>query len=245
MRFFPFFLCVELIAEGDPRQYSGGKQKAMAYRHRAGAAGAASGGTREQQRRASASASAGASGYQRVKVIGKGAFGAAILVRKGADLFVRKEVPLSGMSNKEKLEAEHEAAVLKDLSHKNIIHYVDSGVSHGKLWIVMAYASGGDLDVYVQKKKRARCPHVPVLLLTETVACAVLCVCVCVCVCVLCACFVRALCVLCACFVSALCKCIWMLNWLTEPTAFLGCGETGCASSWTRPWVSLLSAASL
>ena len=215
MRFFPFFLCVELIAEGDPRQYSGGKQKAMAYRHRAGAAGAASGGTREQQRRASASASAGASGYQRVKVIGKGAFGAAILVRKGADLFVRKEVPLSGMSNKEKLEAEHEAAVLKDLSHKNIIHYVDSGVSHGKLWIVMAYASGGDLDVYVQKKKRARCPHVPVLLLTEAVACAlcvcsvcVLCVCVCVCVCVcalcVCVCFVRALCVLCACFVRAL-----------------------------------------
>eukprot|EP00043_Microstomoeca_roanoka_P004383 m.49299 g.49299 ORF g.49299 m.49299 type:complete len:262 (-) comp12466_c0_seq1:317-1102(-) len=95
-------------------------------------------------------------GYQRVKVIGKGAFGSAILVRKDAELFVRKEVPLNGLSAKDKQEAEHEAAVLKGLSHRNIIRYVDSGVSFGKLWIIMAYASGGDLDVYVQKKKRSR-----------------------------------------------------------------------------------------
>ena len=39
-------------------------------------------------------------GYHQVKVIGEGAFGAAYLVKKDKDLFVRKEVVIKGMSAK-------------------------------------------------------------------------------------------------------------------------------------------------
>ena len=52
-------------------------------------------------------------------------------------------------------QAENEARVLSELQHPNIIRYVDSGVSRSKLWIAMDYATGGDLDVYVQAKKKA------------------------------------------------------------------------------------------
>jgi serine/threonine protein kinase len=34
--------------------------------------------------------------------------------------------------------------------------YVDSAVQFGKLCIVMAYAAGGDLDGYIQRKRRKR-----------------------------------------------------------------------------------------
>ncbi|EDQ92067.1 uncharacterized protein MONBRDRAFT_14679, partial [Monosiga brevicollis MX1] len=94
--------------------------------------------------------------FQRVKVIGKGSFGAAVLVRRNTQLFVMKEVTLTGLAQKEKDEAAHEAAVLQKLDHPNIIRYVDSGMSSTKLWIVMDYATGGDLDDLVQKHKRSK-----------------------------------------------------------------------------------------
>lgn len=42
--------------------------------------------------------------FQRVKVIGQGSFGAAVLVRRDGNLYVMKEVTLSGMSTKDKKE---------------------------------------------------------------------------------------------------------------------------------------------
>jgi NIMA (never in mitosis gene a)-related kinase len=93
--------------------------------------------------------------FQRIKVIGRGAFGAAVLVKRSGCLYVMKEVQLGGMSAKEQLEAQHEAKVLRELDHPYIVHYVDSGIQRGKLWIAMEYASGGDLDAYIQAKKRA------------------------------------------------------------------------------------------
>jgi NIMA (never in mitosis gene a)-related kinase 1/4/5 len=93
--------------------------------------------------------------FQRVKVIGKGAFGAAVLVKRGGSQYVIKEVLLEGLSAKDKLEAQNEAKVLKQLGHPSIVKYVDSGMQHGKLWIAMEYCSGGDLDEYINAKRKA------------------------------------------------------------------------------------------
>lgn len=43
--------------------------------------------------------------FQRVKVIGQGSFGAAVLVRRDGNLYVMKEVMMTGMSTKDKKEA--------------------------------------------------------------------------------------------------------------------------------------------
>lgn len=83
-----------------------------------------------------------------------GAFGAAILVKRGGHNFVIKEVMLEGLSAKEKLEAQNEAKLLRQLDHVYIVHYVDSGVQHGKLWIAMEFCAGGDLEEYITAKRK-------------------------------------------------------------------------------------------
>jgi NIMA (never in mitosis gene a)-related kinase len=93
-------------------------------------------------------------GFQRVKVIGKGAFGSAILVKRDGNQYVIKEVVLDGLGAREKLEAQNEAKLLRQLEHPYIVRYVDSGVQHGKLWIAMEYCSGGDLDEYLANKRK-------------------------------------------------------------------------------------------
>ena len=53
-------------------------------------------------------------GYERIKQIGKGAFGAAVLCRsrKDTQLYVAKEVNLASMRPAEKQEAKNEIKVL-------------------------------------------------------------------------------------------------------------------------------------
>jgi len=58
--------------------------------------------------------------YKRVKLLGKGGFGAAILVQARDDrrkLLVIKEVKISSLSRKEVDDAKREAAFLKELKH--------------------------------------------------------------------------------------------------------------------------------
>ena len=62
--------------------------------------------------------------YSRERLLGKGGFGAAILVHLKADpsvKYVMKEVSLAQMSRKEQKEAEREVDFLKRLHHPNII----------------------------------------------------------------------------------------------------------------------------
>ncbi len=57
--------------------------------------------------------------YTKVKVLGKGSFGQATLVKRKTDgeLFVVKEVDMSKMSSKERDDARQEVRVLQQLSH--------------------------------------------------------------------------------------------------------------------------------
>lgn len=95
--------------------------------------------------------------YQRMKVLGKGSFGSAILIKRKADglLFVVKEVSFVKMSKKERDEARHECTMLQQLQHPNIVRYVEQFENRNNLYIVMEYCDGGDL---AGKVKQARGP---------------------------------------------------------------------------------------
>ena len=86
--------------------------------------------------------------YTRVKVIGKGAFGAAILVHARGDRrsqYVIKHVDVTRLDAKQRDEAKKEIKLLASFKHPNIVRYRDSFVEAGALHIVMDYAEGGDL----------------------------------------------------------------------------------------------------
>ncbi|KAG5496085.1 hypothetical protein JKF63_02383 [Porcisia hertigi] len=93
--------------------------------------------------------------YQRVKVLGKGSFGSAILIKRKSDglLFVVKEVGMSNMSRKEREEARHECTVLQQLQHPNIVRYVEQFENSNNLYIVMEYCDGGDLAAKVKQSR--------------------------------------------------------------------------------------------
>jgi NIMA (never in mitosis gene a)-related kinase len=96
--------------------------------------------------------------YKQIKLLGKGGFGAAMLVQDRTDqtrLYVVKEVRLSA-DKKAQEDAKREAAFLKSLRHPNIVGYIESFVEKGMLHIVMDYADGGDLNQRVTALKNAR-----------------------------------------------------------------------------------------
>eukprot|EP00795_Rhopilema_esculentum_P000953 gene953-10719_t len=85
--------------------------------------------------------------YERVKKIGEGSFGKALLVRRRADgrHCVVKEIAIGKMSSREKEESKKEVKLLSQLKHPNIVLYQESFESMGNLYIVMDYCEGGDL----------------------------------------------------------------------------------------------------
>ncbi|KAJ0041774.1 hypothetical protein NL108_006995, partial [Boleophthalmus pectinirostris] len=93
--------------------------------------------------------------YEKVKKIGEGSFGKAILVKSKEDghQYVIKEINISGMSSKERQESRKEVAVLANMSHPNIVQYKESFEEGGCLYIVMAYCEGGDLFKRINSQK--------------------------------------------------------------------------------------------
>ena len=93
--------------------------------------------------------------YQKVKVIGKGAFGAAVLVnaRGSNNQYVIKQVDVSRLKPKERDEAKKEIKLLASFHHPNIVRYRDSFVEAGTLNIVMDYAEGGDLHNLIKERR--------------------------------------------------------------------------------------------
>eukprot|EP00668_Euglena_longa_P002180 GGOE01002524.1.p1 GENE.GGOE01002524.1~~GGOE01002524.1.p1 ORF type:complete len:479 (+),score=170.01 GGOE01002524.1:161-1438(+) len=94
--------------------------------------------------------------YERLHVVGRGSFGEAVLVRElatGAE-YVSKEVGMAAMSARDRQEAINEVRFLSNLSHPNIIQYVESFLHTNVLYIVMEYADGGDLWELIQARLR-------------------------------------------------------------------------------------------
>ena len=94
--------------------------------------------------------------YKKVKYLGKGSYGAALLVELKSDAtkkFVIKEIVIGHLKEAEQLAAKKEAEVLRQLSHSNITMYIESFVESSKLYIVMEYADGGDLSGVIKRRK--------------------------------------------------------------------------------------------
>ncbi|KAG1670063.1 Serine/threonine-protein kinase Nek1 [Nymphon striatum] len=93
--------------------------------------------------------------YKRVKVIGQGSFGRALLVRSvnNNGLLVMKEVNIARMTVKECDEARKEVEVLSQMHHPNIVCYRESFEAAGYLYIVMDYCDGGDLYTRINAQK--------------------------------------------------------------------------------------------
>lgn len=103
--------------------------------------------------------------YEKVKKIGEGSFGKAILVKSKDDghQYVIKEIGISGMSSKERQESRKEVAVLANMSHPNIVQYKESFEEGGCLYIVMAYCEGGDLFKKINSQKGVLFPEEQIL----------------------------------------------------------------------------------
>ncbi|XP_068173568.1 serine/threonine-protein kinase Nek8 isoform X2 [Antennarius striatus] len=92
--------------------------------------------------------------YEKIKVVGRGAFGIVHLCRRRSDgaFVILKEIPVEQMSRDERLAAQNECQVLKLLSHPNIIEYYENFLEDKALMIAMEYAPGGTLADYIQKR---------------------------------------------------------------------------------------------
>lgn len=90
--------------------------------------------------------------YDRIRVLGKGSFGIAIVHRRKTDcsLVVLKEIDLQKFKGeREKTAAINEARIMSTLDHVNIIKYHNAYTTDTKLVIEMDYASMGTLATYV------------------------------------------------------------------------------------------------
>jgi len=94
--------------------------------------------------------------YKRVKVLGKGSFGHAVLVTVAKDptkQYVVKEVDMSKMPKSEREASLLEAKLLSALHHPNIVTCYESFTERGRLCIVMDYCAGGDLYQRLKRQK--------------------------------------------------------------------------------------------
>ena len=95
--------------------------------------------------------------YRKVKIVGKGSFGHAVLVQSVVDrkLYIMKIIDVSRMERKQKEEALNEVHVLKAMRHPYIVTYRESFMDKRCLCIVMDYADGGDMYGKIAKQKGA------------------------------------------------------------------------------------------
>uniref|UniRef100_A0A182V9R1 non-specific serine/threonine protein kinase n=1 Tax=Anopheles merus TaxID=30066 RepID=A0A182V9R1_ANOME len=86
-------------------------------------------------------------GYRKVRSVGQGSFGVAILYERQSDgqQVVMKQIALGNLANPEREMAMNEVEVFSKLHHPNIIAYLGSSVRGDVLLIEMEYADGGTL----------------------------------------------------------------------------------------------------
>eukprot|EP00928_Gymnodinium_smaydae_P057644 TRINITY_DN40864_c0_g1_i1.p1 TRINITY_DN40864_c0_g1~~TRINITY_DN40864_c0_g1_i1.p1 ORF type:complete len:570 (-),score=54.29 TRINITY_DN40864_c0_g1_i1:358-1995(-) len=102
-------------------------------------------------------------GYEKVRTVGEGSFGKALLVRRTCsptplasddERAVVKVVDLKRASRSERENALREAEVLKSLKHPNIVRYRGGFLADGWLCIAMDYCEGGDLSARIKNYQK-------------------------------------------------------------------------------------------
>ncbi|KLO19564.1 kinase-like protein [Schizopora paradoxa] len=100
--------------------------------------------------------------YEPLDIIGNGSFGIIRKVRRKSDgeILARKELNFERMSERDRKQIVAEVNILKDLSHENIVRYIDRFVDRdaGILYILMEYCDGGDLSSVIKQCGRQNRP---------------------------------------------------------------------------------------
>ncbi len=98
--------------------------------------------------------------YEKLKSIGKGNYGKAILCRNKIDkqLYVLKSINIGEMSEDQVNSALMEVELLKSLKHPYIIKFINSFFYLKYLVIVMEYAECGDLSKIIKTQKKINIP---------------------------------------------------------------------------------------
>lgn len=94
--------------------------------------------------------------YKKIKYLGKGSYGSAILVSLKSnprETFVIKEILIGHLKPAEQNNAKKEVDVLKKMKHSNITEFFESFIYNSKLYIVMEHADGGDLSAAITRRK--------------------------------------------------------------------------------------------
>lgn len=93
-------------------------------------------------------------GFEDIKVIGRGQYGKAHLVKSNADnrQYIAKTIDLTCLSRKERETAEQEVELLRRLEHPNIVAYKDNFFMGETLVIVMQYCDGGDVSTFIKER---------------------------------------------------------------------------------------------
>lgn len=95
-------------------------------------------------------------GYAKIKDIGQGSYGKAVLVQdRDGKLYVMKIIDMSRMDSKQRKDAANEVKVLASLKHPYIVSYRESFTENRNLAIVMDYADGGDLHDRISRTRKA------------------------------------------------------------------------------------------
>lgn len=95
--------------------------------------------------------------YKAVKLLGRGAFGAAFLVLDGSRELAMKRVEIGHMNDAQTAAAEQECLVMAQLdAHPFIIRMHTHFVEAGRLWIVMDFADDGDLGTAMERQREAK-----------------------------------------------------------------------------------------
>uniref|UniRef100_T1J9T1 non-specific serine/threonine protein kinase n=1 Tax=Strigamia maritima TaxID=126957 RepID=T1J9T1_STRMM len=94
--------------------------------------------------------------YEKIRTVGKGAFGTAVLYRRVEDdtMVVIKEINMHDLTASERQLALNEIRVLSLLNHTNITTYLNSFEDDGVLKIEMEYADGGTLAQFLQQSEQ-------------------------------------------------------------------------------------------
>lgn len=94
--------------------------------------------------------------YRKIKTVGKGSFGEAVLVRSKSDgrRYIVKAIESANMTPKEKRDVQNEIKILASVNHPNIVRFHESFEDGTLIFIAMEYADGGDLNSRIKDQKK-------------------------------------------------------------------------------------------
>lgn len=114
--------------------------------------------------------------YEKVRVVGQGSFGIAILYRRKVDghHIVFKQINLSELSPPGRDLAMNEVEVFSKLHHPNIVSYLGSFIKDNTLLIEMEYADGGTLaQIIAERQGKQHFPERYIIAVFEQISSAI------------------------------------------------------------------------